>query len=117
MRLRMPTPGPVAAAHPPSALALQVLVTLQRRDGRRDGDGEGAPAARFPPHTHPTPCERRGALHSAHPSHLFEHARLFNIPGPNPPTKALLARLVHRRAIFFVERGLGLALCMCLAVS
>ena len=64
MRLRMPTPGPVAAAHPPSALALQVLVTLQRRDGRRDGDGEGAPAARFPPPhpPHPLRAPRRSPL-------------------------------------------------------
>ena len=64
----------------------------------------------FPPYTHPSPCERRGALAPAPPARLYEHARMFSIPGPHPPTEALLARMVHRRAIFFCRARSGLAL-------
>ena len=57
----------------------------------------------YPPYTHPSPCERRGALAPAPPSRLYEHARMFCIPDPSPPPKALAARLVHRMAVAFVE--------------
>ena len=64
------------------------------------------------PYSHPSPCERRGTLAPAHPSRLFQHARVFSLPGPNPPPKALLARLGAQDGNIFVERALGLALCM-----
>ena len=71
----------------------------------------------FPPYSHPSPCERRGTLAPAHPSRLFEHARMFSISGPNPPAKALLARLVHRMAILFVERVFRVILCVTQSAS
>ena len=75
------------------------------------------PERAHPPYTPPSTCERRGALASAPPSRLFEHARVFNIPGPNQPMKALLARVVHRIEMRFVERGLGPELRMLLIAS
>ena len=69
------------------------------------------------PYSHPSPCERRGTLAPAHPSRLFQHARVFSLPGPNPPPKALLARLLHRMAMIFVERVFRVVLCVTQSAS
>ena len=79
--------------------------------------GQVRPERARTPYTLPSTCERRGALASAPPSCLLQHARMHSIPGPNPPTKARLARLVHRMALPRGERGLGPELRMLLIAS
>ena len=116
-RARSPTPGPFVTAHAPSARALQVELHLRCREAQRGSAeaGELADAITLPA---PTLARASAAPRSPQrtPLRPVIHSRCLGTLA-QPPPNALLARLVHRMVMCFVERGLGPALCMCLLVS